>query len=394
MTTFLKNIKGDKVIWVVVIMLSIVSLLAVYSSSGMLAYRKQGGNTEYYLYKQFFLLLVGFGLMYVTHLIRYTYFSRISQIGLVLSIGLLIYTMIFAESINNARRWDDIFGISYQSSDIVKLFLIMSLARALSKKQDMVHNFKSGFLPVLLPVVLVCALILRDNFSTAAILFVTCLVLMFIGRIKLTFIFSVIGLGLFSVVLIFILATTFPEVFPRGDTWTKRLETFSNNEKASPDAVYQVTQSKIAIASGGLLGKSPGKSTQKNFLPHAESDFIFAIIIEEYGIAGGAFIVLLYCILFFRVVRITMKCEGSFGAFLSIGIGFSLVFQALINMAVAVNLFPVTGQTLPLISMGGTSIWLTSISIGIILSVSRHIEIETLGGTEVEILSEPRVATA
>ena len=394
MTTFLKNIKGDKVIWVVVIMLSIVSLLAVYSSSGMLAYRKQGGNTEYYLYKQFFLLLVGFGLMYITHLIRYTYFSRISQIGLILSIGLLIYTMIYAESVNNARRWDDIFGISYQSSDIVKLFLIMSLARALSKKQEMVHNFKSGFLPVILPVILVCALILRDNFSTAAILFVTCLVLMFIGRIKLMFIFSVIGLGLFSVILIFLLAKTFPEVFPRGDTWTKRLETFSNNEKASPDAVYQVTQSKIAIASGGLFGKSHGKSTQKNFLPHAESDFIFAIIIEEYGIIGGAFIVLLYCILFFRVVRITMKCEGSFGAFLAIGIGFSLVFQALINMAVAVHLFPVTGQTLPLISMGGTSIWLTSISIGIILSVSRHIEIETLGGTEVEILSEPQVAQA
>jgi len=394
MTTFLKNIKGDKVIWVVVIMLSIVSLLAVYSSSGMLAYRKQGGNTEYYLYKQFFLLLFGFGLMYVTHLIRYTYFSRISQIGLVLSIGLLIYTMIHAESVNNARRWDDIFGISYQSSDIVKLFLIMSLARALSKKQEMVHNFRSGFLPVIIPVILVCALILRDNFSTAAILFSTCLVLMFIGRVKLSYIFSVIGLGLVSVFLIFILAKTFPEVFPRGDTWVHRIETFFNGEKASKDAVYQITQSKIAIASGGLLGKSPGKSTQKNFLPHAESDFIFAIIIEEYGLAGGTFIVLLYCILFFRVVRITMKCQGSFGAFVAIGIGFSLVFQALINMAVAVHLFPVTGQTLPLISMGGTSIWLTSISIGIILSVSRHIEIETRDGTEVEILSEPRVAPA
>lgn len=394
MTPFLKNIKGDKVIWVVVIMLSIVSLLAVYSSSGMLAYRKQGGNTEYYLYKQFFLLLFGFGLMYVTHLIKYTYFSRISQIGLVLAIGLLIYTMIHADSVNNARRWDEIFGISYQSSDIVKLFLIMSLARALSKKQDMVHNFRSGFLPIIIPVILVCALILRDNFSTAAILFVTCLVLMFIGRINFLYIFSVIGIGLVSVALIFILAKTFPDIFPRGDTWVHRIETFFNGEKASKDAVYQVTQSKIAIASGGLLGKLPGKSTQKNFLPHSESDFIFAIIIEEYGIAGGAFIVLLYCILFFRVVRITMKCQGSFGAFVAIGIGFSLVFQALINMAVAVNLFPVTGQTLPLISMGGTSIWLTFISIGIILSVSRHIEIETRDGTEVEILSEPHAVPA
>jgi cell division protein FtsW len=394
MTTFLKNIKGDKVIWVVVILLSIVSLLAVYSSSGMLAYRKQGGNTEYYLIKQFVLLLFGFSLMYFTHLIRYTYFSRISQIGLVLSIGLLLYTMIHADVVHNSRRWDDIFGISYQSSDIVKLFLIMSLARLLSKKQELVNDFKSGFLPVILPVILVCAMILRDNFSTAAILFATCLVLMFIGRVKLLFIVSVIGLGLASVFLIFILAKTFPEVFPRGDTWVKRIETFFNNEKASPDAVYQVTQSKIAIASGGLLGKSPGKSTQKNFLPHAESDFIFAIIVEEYGIAGGAFIVLLYCILFFRVVRIAMKCQGSFGALLAIGIGFSLVFQALINMAVAVNLFPVTGQTLPLISMGGTSIWITSIALGIILSVSRHIEIETLEGTEVELLSKPQTAPA
>jgi cell division protein FtsW len=382
MTAVLKNAKGDKVIWVVVILLSIISLLAVYSSSGMLAYRKQGGNTEYYLIKQFFLLLFGFGLMYGTHLIKYTYFSRISQIGLILSIGLLIYTMLHGESVNNARRWDDFYGISYQSSDIVKLFLIMYLARALSKKQDMVHDFKSGFLPLILPVVLVCALILRDNFSTAAILFVTCLVLMFIGRIRLSFIFSVIGLGLVSVLLIFILAKTFPEVFPRGDTWVKRIETFFNNEKASPDAVYQVTQSKIAIASGGILGKSPGKSTQKNFLPHAESDFIFSIIIEEYGLAGGAFIVLLYCILFFRIVRIAIKSQGSFGAFLAIGIGFSLVFQAMINMAVAVHLFPVTGQTLPLISMGGTSIWITSAAIGIILSVSRHIELENKEGSE------------
>jgi cell division protein FtsW len=387
MTAVLKNAKGDKVIWVVVILLSIISLLAVYSSSGMLAYRKQGGNTEYYLIKQFFLLLFGFGLMYGTHLIKYTYFSRISQIGLILSIGLLIYTMLHGESVNNARRWDDFYGISYQSSDIVKLFLIMYLARALSKRQDMVHDFKSGFLPLILPVVLVCALILRDNFSTAAILFVTCLVLMFIGRIRLSFIFSVIGLGLASVFLIFILAKTFPEVFPRGDTWVKRIETFFNNEKASPDAVYQVTQSKIAIASGGILGKSPGKSTQKNFLPHAESDFIFSIIIEEYGLAGGAFIVLLYCILFFRIVRIAMKSQGSFGAFLAIGIGFSLVFQAMINMAVAVHLFPVTGQTLPLISMGGTSIWITSVAIGIILSVSRHIELETKEGTEPVISS-------
>lgn len=394
MTTIVKNIKGDKVIWVIVILLSIVSLLAVYSSSGMLAFRKQGGNTEYYLYKQFFLLLFGFGLMYLTHLIKYTYFSRFSQIGLVLAIGLLLYTMIHAENINNSRRWDEIFGISYQSSDIVKLFLIMYLARTLSKKQEQVHKFKTGFLPVILPVILVCAMILRDNFSTAAILFVTCIILMFIGRIRFLYILSVIGLGIVAVLLIFILAKTFPEVFPRGDTWVNRIESFFNGDKASKDAVYQVTQSKIAIASGGVLGKSPGKSTQKNFLPHPESDFIYSIIIEEYGIIGGAFVILLYCVFFFRVGHIAMKSKGTFGMFVTIGIGFSMVFQAMINMAVAVNLFPVTGQTLPLVSMGGTSIWLTSIAIGIILSVSRNAEIETKDGTEVEVLGDKQTVTA
>jgi cell division protein FtsW len=394
MTTISKNIKGDRVIWVVVVLLSIFSLLAVYSSTGMLAYKNQGGNTEYYLFKQFFILLFGIIMMYLTHLLKYTYYSRISQIGLVLSILLLLYTMLHGINLNNANRWDSIFGISYQSSDIVKLFLIIYLARVLSKKQEKIKNFKTGFLPVIIPATLVCAMILRDNFSTAAILFATCLVLMFIGRINLKYIFSLVGLGIVSVVLIFALAKVLPEVFPRGDTWVHRIENFINKDEASVDATYQVDQSKIAIVSGGLLGKSPGKSTQRNFLPHPYSDFIFAIIIEEYGLAGGCFIVLLYCILFYRVVRITMRCAGNFGSFMAIGIGFSLVFQALINMAVAVNLFPVTGQTLPLVSMGGTSIWLTCISLGIILSVSRHIELETKDGTEVDLLTDMKSVPA
>ena len=394
MTALSKNIKGDRVIWVVVVILSIFSLLAVYSSTGMLAYKTQGGNTEYFLYKQFFILLAGMIMMYFTHRLKYTYYSRISQIGLVVGICLLIFTQLHGMHKNNATRWDTIFGISYQSSDIVKLFLIMYLARVLSKNQEKIKNFKSGFLPVIIPSAVVCALILRDNFSTAAILFVTCLVLMYIGRVNLSYILSLIALGIISVVLIFMLAKVFPEVFPRGDTWVHRIENFINKDEATVDATYQVDQSKIAIVSGGLLGKSPGKSTQRNFLPHPYSDFIFAIIVEEYGLVGGSFIVLLYCILFYRVVRITMRCQGNFGAFMAIGIGFSLVFQAMINMAVAVNLFPVTGQTLPLVSMGGTSIWLTCISLGIILSVSRHIEIETKDGTEVDLLSETGTVTA
>jgi cell division protein FtsW len=391
MLNFLKNIKGDKVIWIIVILLSIVSLLAVYSSTGTLAYKKQGGNTEYYLFKHFLILVFGFVLMYLTHLLKYTYYSRISQVGLILTLPLLLFTLISGTSLNEANRWltVPIINLTFQSSDVAKLVLIMYLARVLSMKQDQIKNFKSGFLPVIVPVILVCMLILPANFSTAAILFVTCLILMFIGRINLKYIFTLIGLGIAAIVVIFVLAKAVPDIFPRGETWVKRVDNFINKEEANPDATFQPDQAKIAIVSGGVFGKSPGKSTQRNFIPHPYSDFIFAIIIEEYGIVGGIVIVLLYWMLFFRVVRIATRCQGNFGSFLAIGIGFSLVFQAMINMAVAVNLFPVTGQTLPLVSMGGTSIWFTSISIGIILSVSRQSEMETLDGTEVEILSKP-----
>jgi len=390
MIKYFRNAKGDVVIWVVVTILCIFSLLAVYSSTGTLAYRKQGGNTEYYLFKHFAILVFGIMLMYATHLVKYTYFSRISQIGLILTIPLLFITLLSGTNLNEANRWltVPIINLTFQSSDVAKLFLIMYLARVLSKKQEEIKHFKSGFLPVIIPAIFICTLILPANFSTAAILFVTSMVLMFIGRISLKYIFSLVGLGIVAVILIFTLAKAVPDLFPRGGTWINRVDHFINKDKADEDANYQVEQAKIAIVSGGIFGKSPGRSTQRNFLPHPYSDFIFAIIVEEYGIVGGGFVVLLYCILFFRVVRITTKCQGNFGAFLAIGIGFSLVFQAMINMAVAVHLFPVTGQTLPLISMGGTSIWFTCISIGIILSVSRRIDIETKDGMEVEILSE------
>lgn len=391
MAPFLKNIKGDKVIWFIVILLSLVSLLAVYSSTGTLAYKKQGGNTEYYLIKHFMILALGFGLMYLTHLVKFTYYSRISQIGLILTLPLLFYTLASGTNYNEANRWltVPIINLTFQSSDVAKLVLSMYLARVLSKKQDQIKNFKSGFLPVIVPVVLVCALILPANFSTAAILFATSLVLMFIGRVNLKYIASLIGLGLVSLVLIFFLAKTFPTLFPRGGTWINRVDNFMHKEKATEDATFQPDQAKIAIVNGGIFGKSPGKSTQRNFLPHPYSDFIYAIIIEEYGIVGGIIIILLYAILFYRIIRIAARCQGNFGSFLVVGIGSSLVFQAMINMAVAVNLFPVTGQTLPLVSMGGTSIWFTSIAIGIILSVSRHIELEENEKTEEAELTEP-----
>jgi len=390
MFQFVKNIKGDKVIWIVVFILCIFSLLAVYSSTGTLAYKKQHGNTEYYLFKHLLILAFGLALMYATHRVKYTYYSRISQIGLFITFPLLLVTMVSGTHLNEANRWltVPIINLTFQSSDVAKLFLIMYLARILSKKQELVQNFSKGFLPVIFPVACVTALILPANFSTAAILFVTCMVLMFIGRISMKYMISLVGLGIIAIVLIFSLSKTFPGIFPRGTTWVARIDHFIHKEKAEPDATFQVDQAKIAIVSGGVFGKSPGKSTQRNFLPHPYSDFIFAIIIEEYGLIGGSFVLSLYLILFLRVIRLASKCQGNFGSLLSIGIGFSLVFQAMINMAVAVNLFPVTGQTLPLVSMGGTSIWFTSISLGIILSVSRRIDIETKDGTEVDILKE------
>ncbi len=369
-----KKVKGDKVIWFVVFVLYIFSLLAVYSSTGTLAYKYHGGNTEYYMLKQLVIILLGFGLMYLVHKVNYTYFSRISQIALFVSIPLLIITLFAGVNLNEARRvLPLLFGFTFQTSDLAKLALIMYLARLLTMRQDNIKDFKSAFVPIMLPVIIICFLILPANFSTAAILFTTSLVIMFIGRVNLKHIFSIIGIGLVSLFLMVLIAQSSPNLLPRLNTWVSRIENFKSGEDNSEEN-YQVEQAKIAIASGGIVGKMPGNSDQRNFLPHPYSDFIYAIIIEEYGLIGGVFILLLYLILLFRAVKIVTKAPGNFGAFLAIGIAFSLVFQALINMGVAVHLLPVTGQTLPLVSMGGTSLWFTSISIGIILSVSREIE--------------------
>jgi len=375
MTRILGNIRGDKVIWAVVILLSVFSLLTVYSSTGTLAYKYQEGNTEYYMLKHFIILLFGFLIMYLTHLVKFTYFSRIFQVALWIAVPLLVLTLFVGLDLNEAKRVLPLpFGLTFQTSDLAKLTLIMYLARMLSKKQDRIKDFKSAFVPIMIPVLIVCALILPANFSTAAMLFATSLVLMFIGRVSMQYILSLLGIGLLAFVLLLVVARAYPEVLPRANTWEARIMGFFDKEDVDSDKNYQVEQAKIAIASGGVIGKFPGNSTQRNFLPHPYSDFIFAIFIEEYGLVGGGFLVLLYLILFFRVVRIVSKIPRNFGAFMTVGVGFSLVFQAMINMAVAVNLIPVTGQPLPLISMGGTSIWFTSIALGIILSVSREID--------------------
>jgi cell division protein FtsW len=375
MSRILGNIRGDKVIWAVVILLSIFSLLTVYSSTGTLAYKYQSGNTEYYMLKHLIILLFGFLIMYLTHLIKFTYFSRIFQIALYIAVPLLVLTLFVGLNLNEAKRVLLLpFNLTFQTSDLAKLTLIMYLARLLSKKQDSIKDFKSAFVPMMIPVLIICGLILPANFSTAAMLFATSLVIMFIGRVSLKYIFSLMGIGVVSFTLVLLLASAYPDLLPRANTWGARLTAFADKDNIDSDKNYQVEQAKIAIASGGILGKFPGNSTQRNFLPHPYSDFIFAIFIEEYGLLGGAFLVLLYLILLFRVVRIVTKIPRNFGAFMTMGVGFSLVFQAVINMAVAVNLIPVTGQPLPLVSMGGTSIWFTSIALGIILSVSKEID--------------------
>jgi cell division protein FtsW len=375
MQYILNKIKGDKIIWLVVIILSVFSLLAVYSSTGTLAYKYQGGNTEYYMIKHFIILVLGLFLMYLAHLVKYTYFSRIFQIALWIAVPLLLLTLFVGLNLNEARRALPLpFGLTFQTSDLAKLTLIMYLARMLTKRQEIIKDFKSAFIPIVIPVLIVCFLILPANFSTAAILFTTSLVLMFIGRVSLKHIFSMISIGLVVMFIMILIAKSYPNLLPRVDTWIGRVENF---REPNAEENYQVEQAKIAIANGGILGKMPGNSEQRNFLPHPYSDFIFAIIIEEYGLLGGIFIVFLYLILLFRAVKIVTKVPRNFGAFLTIGVAFSLVFQAMINMAVAVNLLPVTGQTLPFVSMGGTSVWFTSISIGIILSVSKEVEKNT-----------------
>lgn len=379
MSNIVQKAKGDRVIWAVVLLLSLVSIIVVYSATAALAAKKEG-NTFYFLIKHGVIIILGIGLAYVTHKIKYTYYSRISQILMFLAVPLLLLTLIGGESGSSADRWLEIpgTGLTFQTSDFAKLALIMYLARMLSMKQDQIKDFKSAFLPIILPIVITCGLILPANFSTAALLFTTCLVVMFIGRVNLKYILILIGSGIVLFALFITIVISLPKDMQkefRVNTWVSRIEAFWS-DTPDPDRAYQADQAKIAIASGQIVGQGPGNSMQRNFLPQASSDFIYAIIIEEFGFVGGLVILFLYLVLMYRAVRIVTKSPKTFGAFLAVGLCFSLVFQGMINMAVAVNLFPVTGQPLPLVSMGGTSIWFTSIAVGIILSVSKEVEKE------------------
>jgi len=384
--------RGDKVIWAAVLLLALVSVLVVYSSTGLLAYKMNKGNTEIYLFKQIVFIAVGLAVIYFSHRVNYTIYARVARILFLISIPLLIYTFFFGVRLNEGSRWIrlPIINLTFQTSDLAKLALFMYLGRLLSKKQDVIKDFRKGFLPVITPVVIICALIAPANLSTALLVFATSMLLLFIGRASAKHMLMTIGIGAIPVVILVSIAVAtydknegaskeLPGILSVGrfPTWVKRVQNFMYDNKdseASKDKNYQVNQSKIAISKGGMLGLGPGNSETRNFLPHPYSDFIYAIIIEEYGIIGGAFIILIYLIFLYRCIRIFRKCPYAFGAFLALGLSFTLVIQALINMAVTVNLFPVTGVTLPLVSMGGSSFLFTCLAIGIILSVARNVE--------------------
>lgn len=377
-------------IWVTVILLAIVSMLVVYSSTGLLAYRFNKGNTEIYLFKQVMFIGIGMLVIYFAHRVNYTLYSRVSKILFLIAIPLLLYTLFFGVRLNEGSRWIrlPIINLTFQTSDLAKLALFMYLGRLLSKKQAVIKDFKKGFLPVIIPVGIVCLLIAPANLSTALLVGATSLLLMFIGRVSMKHIMLVVGAALIPVVLLVTMALSYydkeegkmkelPAVLEAGriPTWMSRVQNFVYDDKTfDKDENYQINQSKIAIAKGGWVGLGPGNSEQRNFLPHPYSDFIFAIILEEYGLIGGVFIIFIYLLFLFRSIRIFRKCPYAFGAFLALGLSFTLVIQALINMAVTVNLFPVTGVTLPLISMGGSSFLFTCLAIGIILSVARNVE--------------------
>ncbi len=374
MQTFFQHLQGDRVIWLVALALSLFSVLAVYSATGSLAFQQSGGNTEYYLFKQLVIVGIGLLLMYGAHLINYNYYSRIAQLLLYISIPLLMFTLFFGLDVNDAQRWlrVPLLNITFQTSDFAKLALIMYTARVLSKKREVIKDFDKGFLPLILPIIVVCLLIVPANLSTAALLFFTCMVLMFIGRVSVRHLMFTVWIGL-TILLLFVALAYFTGYKGRIETWKERMaEHWSSG--GPKDEHYQVQHAKMAIVNGGLVRMAPGKSIQQNFLPQPYSDYIYAIIIEEYGLLGGVVIMLLYLVFFYRSIKIFARSPGAFGAFLAVGLSISLVIQALMNMAVTVDLLPVTGLNLPLVSMGGTSVLFSGISIGVILSVSRHIE--------------------
>lgn len=367
--------QGDKVIWVVVAILTFISLLTVYSASESVANRSYHGNNAFVLLRHAVMLLLGLACMFGASRINYKRYSRLLLLLFWIAIPLLIYTLFFGKNLNHAQRVIGIAGVTFQTSDLAKIALIGFLARVLTLRRDQLDNYKELGIRVMLPILVIVGLIFPENFSTAAMLFATSIVMMFLSKVKMKYIFGFIGVIVVAGSIFMLVSFAFSKD-NRSATWMKRIERFvgSGEEEADDTANFQVMQSKIAIAGGGLIGKSPGKSTQRNVLPHPYSDFIYAIVLEEYGLIGGIFVLALYLILLYRATRIMLRAPQSFGGLLAMGLAFSLVMQAMVNMGVAVGLFPVTGQPLPFVSMGGTSLLFTGLSIGIIISVTKEID--------------------
>ena len=362
-----KYLKGDKVIWAIIILLSLFSIVMAYSSSSNLAYRLMDGNATPYLIKHTFVIVIGILVIIYLQFFNYKYFSRISQLGIYVSVVLLLVTLLFGVNKGNASRW--IMG--FQPSDFAKVMLVLYVSRMLVVKKNELSNFKKGLIPILWPVFLVCSLIFPADFSTAALLFTVCFILIFVAGAKIKHLLSIIGGVIAMISLLLVINMLFAGLLPRVDTWTSRVVNYNSGD---PQENYQAEMAKRAVATGYLQGKGPGNGIVKNNLYSAQSDFIYSSSIEEFGsILGGVGLILLYLILLFRAVKIMTKAENKFGGYIAFGLGFMLVFQALINMSVGVSLIPVTGQPLPLISMGGTSILFTCMSIGIILNVSRTV---------------------
>ncbi len=385
------NTRGDRVIWSIVAFLVVLGMLAVYSSTGTLAYSNYEGNTSYFLFKQVSFIVVGVGIIYFTHLADYRIFSRIALWLYLISIPLLLYTLFFGANFNEASRWIKVpvINLTFQTSDFARLALFMYLARQLSRKQKVIHDLKKGFIPLIVPIGITCLLIVPANLSTALLTGATGLLLLFLGRVSFKHLFATMAILLVPVALLVTMAvftqrsdggatgaapgmmTTLQEQ-GRVGTWVGRIQDFLYAK--GENEPYQLQQAKIAVAKGGWVGLGPGNSEQRNYLPHPYSDFIYSIIIEEYGLLGGFVIIMLYMVFFYRCILIIRRSPKAFGAFLALALSMTLVIQALINMAVNTGLFPITGVTLPLVSMGGTSFLFTCFSIGIILSISRHIE--------------------
>ena len=379
MKQLINNLKGDRVIWSFVALLALFSFMPVFSASTNLAYMNHGtGNTISYLLKHLAHIFIGFIIIYWIHKVPFHYYRGSSKYLLGIVWVLLAYTMVKGTVIAgaNASRWIQIpfIGITFQTSTVAALVLMIFVARYLSKSREEEPTFQASLLELWLPVFITLAFILPSNFSTAALMFSMVLMLAFVGKYPLKYIGLIIGAGIAGLALFFLLAKAFPDshFFSRVDTWTSRIENFSTNKPGEDD--YQIEKAKIAIASGGIYGLGPGKSVQKHFLPQSSSDFIYAIIVEEWGLIGGLGVLFLYLLLFFRFIVAAHKANTMFGKLLVVGLGFPMIFQAMINMAVAVELLPVTGQTLPLISSGGSSIWMTCIALGIIINVTKKEE--------------------